>query len=216
MNTLIVFAKEPRPGAVKTRLGRALGDEAAAKLYAAFLDDTLAVCRTVDAELCVSYTPASAAGWFGALAPDAVLMPQPEGDLGTRLNAAVESAFLIGATGVVVVGSDLPQLETADLERALRAVEMNRAAVGPTRDGGYWLLGLPRPAPEVFSGVDWSTQRVLGQTLDRLAAEEFEVMRLTTRFDVDDAADLERLKAMLEKLPPERCPATRVALSLTA
>ena len=215
MQRLIVFAKQPRPGAVKTRLGRDLGDEAAAALYAAFLDDTLSVCRAVDVGLCVSYSPPSAADWFGALAPDAVLMPQPDGDLGARMNAAVESAFRIGATGVLLVGSDLPQLEVADIERAMRAVDMGRAAVGPTRDGGYWLLGLPRPAPLVLRGVDWSTSLVLGQTLDRLAAEELDVVRLTTRFDIDDSADLERLRAMLEQLPPERCPATRAALSPT-
>ena len=219
MRRLIVFAKQPRPGSVKTRLARSVGDAAAAQLYEAFLGDTLevcrAACRSADTGLCVSYSPASAADYFGGLAPDAVLLPQGEGDLGARLAAAVDTAFGLGSEGVVVVGSDLPHLEQEDLARALRAVDMGRAALGPSRDGGFWLLALPRPAPQVFAGVDWSTERVLSQTLDRLEREEFEVMRLATRFDVDEAKDLARLRALLEKLPPERCPRTREALAAT-
>lgn len=210
---LILIGKRPDSGAVKTRLARSVGDAAATRLYGAFLGDTLEVCRGADARLCISYTPASAAAYFSELAPEAVLLPQPDGDLGVRLAAAVETVFSLGAEGVVLVGSDLPQLELADLERALRAVRMGRAALGPSRDGGYWLLGLPRSVPAVFEGLDWSTDRVLGQTLDRLERAELEVVRLATRFDVDVGRDLERLRLLLEKLPPERCRRTREALA---
>lgn len=213
MQRLIVFAKEPRPGAVKTRLARTLGDEPAARLYDAFLHDTLDVCRAADLGLCVAFTPTHATAWFGELAPDAVLMPQPEGDLGERLEAAVEAGFRLGSEGVLVTGSDLPHMEPADLERARRAVSMGRAALGPTSDGGFWLVGLPRAVPGLFDRIPWSTERVLGRMLDHLEREGLEIVRLSTTFDIDVAADLERLRAHLAALPPERCPHTRAALA---
>ena len=216
MPRLIVFAKEPRPGSVKTRLARSVGEQVAADLYEAFLSDTLAnceeACRAAGAGLCISFSPARAAGYFGELAPRALLLPQPEGDLGTRLGAAVETVLGLGSNGAVLVGSDLPQLEPRDLEHALRTVSEGRAALGPSRDGGYWLLGLPRSAPSVFEGVEWSTERVLAQTRERLEGEGLDVVDLPTHFDVDDGGDLEHLRAVLANLPTERCPHTRAAL----
>jgi len=215
---LIVLAKEPRPGLVKTRLAKGLGDLVAARLFEAFLLDTLEVCRAAcrasGASLCVSYSPASAADYFQELAPDALLMPQPDGDLGARLAAAVEFVWDRGADGAVLVGSDLPHLEQADLQLALDALASAGAVLGPSCDGGYWLLGLSRPAPGVFEAIDWSTARVLEQTRERLEREGFEVVELPTLFDIDDAADLERLRAVLEHASPERCPRTRSVLSV--
>lgn len=216
MPHLIVLAKEPRPGTVKTRLARSVGDGVAARLYEAFLADTLSACeeacRIAGARLCISFSPASAADYFGELAPHAVLLPQPDGDLGARLGAAAETVLGLGAQGVVLVGSDLPYLDSADLVHALRTVSEGRAIVGPSMDGGYWLLGLPRAAPAVFEGIEWSSEHVLGQTLERLEDEDFELVQLATHFDVDDETDIERLRALLGELPLERCPRTRAAL----
>src|SRR5688500_16073263 len=107
--SLIVFAKEPAAGAVKTRLARELGELDAARLYAAFLEDTLAHCRGVrEVELEIAFTPASARDVFGAFAKGARVAPQVEGDLGRRMDAAFESAFLRGAGHVVIAGSDAP------------------------------------------------------------------------------------------------------------
>lgn len=205
----MVFAKEPVAGKVKTRLARTLGAERAAELYAAFLEDTLRTARSVaSAERCLSYAPASASGRFAALDPEATLLPQPEGDLGARLASAFERAFALGHTRCVALGSDAPHLAPRVLEELFDALATSPIAVLPTDDGGYAAIGLDAPRPELFERIDWSTPRVLAQTLERARRIGLEVRSLPATFDVDGPADLDRLRELLAKEGPVRCPAT--------
>lgn len=212
--TLIVFAKEPAAGAVKTRLSRELGERKAAQLYAAFLEDTLAHCRAVrGVELEIAFTPASALDVFAAFAKGARITPQIDGDLGRRMDAAFESAFQRGARQVVIAGSDSPHVGERVIEGAFDALERGPLVLGPCDDGGYFLIGLARREPRLFADVPWSTSAVLETTL-RLARElGIDAELLEAQFDVDEPADLARLRALIAAQGPSNCPHTALALA---
>lgn len=216
---LMVFGKRPRPGRVKTRLAPALGERAAAALYAAFLDDVLARCRAAGEEpelwLPAPGAPEADDGPSDrGKGPDArdggeadrplprrrgvAVRRQPDGGLGERLRAAFGAAFREGARRAVVVGSDHPTLPPSHLRRAFGALGDAGACVGPTMDGGYWGVGLradvwPR-ASRLFESVPWSTPEVLDTTVARAEEAEVELRRLDGWYDVDDPSDLPRLR----------------------
>ena len=110
------------------------------------------------------------ADWLG---PDLACLPQARGDLGARLESAFAAAFADGATAVLAMGTDCPGLTTDRLRAALAALAASDLVLGPATDGGYYLIGLARPAPELFAGVPWGTERVLAATLAR-AGEHFD------------------------------------------
>ncbi|MCY2961614.1 MAG: TIGR04282 family arsenosugar biosynthesis glycosyltransferase [Planctomycetota bacterium] len=212
---LIVMAKAPLPGLAKTRLQRETGLslEDVARLADAFVRDTLAVCAAVDdARTLVCHAPPESAEWFRAVAPAAVLAPQVEGDLGQRMRAAFEVAFAGGATRAVMIGTDAPHLAASTLRTAFEALERADCVLGPAEDGGYVLIGLRRPCPGLLTDIAWSTDRVLEQTLERARDSGVRCEILPASFDVDGAADLERLARLLDA-EPERCPETARVLA---
>lgn len=190
---ILVFVRAPELGRVKTRLAAELGDAAALAVYRRLAEHTvrevLAVVPREDVR--IHYTPAGSEAavrrWLGS-GPS--YLPQTAGDLGERLEAAFSDAFAAGYGRVVVVGSDLPGLSAALLERALEALHGADAVLGPARDGGYWLLGLRRKLPEVFRGIPWSTSETCQRTLERLRTAGAEPVLLPEMTDVDTAADL--------------------------
>lgn len=191
---LLVFVRAPRRGEVKTRLAAGIGDDAALEAYRRLAEHTLAAAAPLAGDgvrLRVHHAPADAGGevraWLGG-AP--AYLPQAEGDLGARMEAAFGSAFREGAERVVIVGSDLPALSTALLRRAFAALDGSDAVVGPARDGGYYLLGLRRPIDGLFGGIRWSTPQVLSATLGRLRAAGAEPVLLEELADVDTVEDL--------------------------
>lgn len=195
-DVLIVFAKAPRPGQVKTRLARTLGDVPAAELYRRLAEATL--CRTapVAAEYrrVVAFAPADARDEMAAWLPGETLAPQHGEGLGERMAAAFGDAFDAGARRVVLVGSDVPGLQRGHVVQAFAALDGHELALGPARDGGYYLIGLRAPQPGLFADVPWSTPAVLGLTLERAARLSLRVRLLATLRDVDtpeDAGDLE-------------------------
>jgi rSAM/selenodomain-associated transferase 1 len=209
---LIVLAKQPVAGRVKTRLARVLGDQVAADLQAAFLADTLRhAARVRDARRLVCFAPAEARAWFADLDPHAELAAQVEGDLGARLAAAFAHAFAAGATAALAVGSDAPQQDEGVLERAFAELVPGRVVLRPSDDGGYTLVGLSAPAPRLFEGIPWSTPGVLASSARRARALGLEVVLLEPGYDVDEAADLARLAAEIAAGRAD-CPATRAAL----
>ena len=209
---LVVLAKRPVAGQVKTRLARTLGDAAAAELQAAFLADTLRhAARVRDARRLLAVAPRGSAGWFAELDPGAEVVEQVEGDLGARLAAAFAEAFARGAARVVAVGSDAPQQDAEVLERAFAALAPGRVVLRPSDDGGYTLVGLAAPAPRLFERVPWSTPEVLQATERRARALGLEVARLEPGFDVDEERDLARLAGEIDAGRAD-CPATRAAL----
>jgi uncharacterized protein len=198
---LCIMAKAPEPGQVKTRLCPPLSFDEAAALYRCFLMDKIAQVRDVPAaEPVLAYVPEGAAGLFEALAPGFTLLPQQGGDLTSRLVSVLERLFEAGYDAAIVTDSDTPTLPTGLLERAvtLLASGEHDLVMGPSEDGGYYLIGLRRVHRELFEAMPWSTSVVLEETLRRARALGLSAACLAGWYDVDTGADLERLVAELE------------------
>ncbi len=194
--SLVVFAKVPEPGRVKTRLTPPLTPADAADLYAAFLGDALAgfVGLGVDVRL---YLPASGAAMPAGLVPPGVTLCVQRGDgLGARMDAALNETLASGAGQAVVIGTDHPTLPLAHVSAAFDALaEPGTVAVGPTEDGGFYLLGLDRPRPALFDGMTYSHASVCAETCARAEADGARLHVLPAWVDVDDAPSLARLVA---------------------
>lgn len=211
-DVLIVFARCPEPGRVKTRLARAVGDAAAAGLYAAFVTDLRA--RFAAAPFAVLWAVAPPDTGFAArfAIPPGETFAQQGNDLGARMHAAFAQVRDAGFARCVLVGSDLPQLALASVERAFAALDDADLVLGPARDGGYWLIAARRP-PDVFDGIAWGTRDVLAATRARAAEQRATVALLDEDFDVDDADDLTRLEQLLQdERTSAAMPATTAAL----
>jgi uncharacterized protein len=195
---LAVMAKAPRPGLVKTRLCPPLSPDEAAALARAFLLDVIGQVRSLAAaRRAIVYAPVDALPMFQALAPDFALMAQRGEDLGARLFHAFEDLLAEGAPGAIVIGSDVPTLPSAVLATALEHLAGADLVLGPSEDGGYYLIGLREPRPALFGDMVWSTAGVFEETMRRARALGLDIAVLPQWFDVDTAADLERLEASL-------------------
>lgn len=198
MTPILVFARAPIPGRTKTRLISALGPDGAADLHRALLRHMLTSAAAAATGPVVLWgTGDDPFGDLPALAREfgAELRNQPEGDLGTRMRAALAAA-LAGADGALVVGSDCPWIDADALRSA--AVELSRhdAVLGPAEDGGYVLLGARRAEPVLFADMPWGTEQVLGITRERLASLGWRWFELEERGDVDRPEDLSALRAL--------------------
>jgi uncharacterized protein len=158
---LVVIAKEPVPGAVKTRLAPLVGDDGAARVAAAMLADTVAVMTQVEAEPWVCFAPPDARGRMARLAPGCGLLAQVQGDLGDRLAACFATLLGGGAERVVIVAADTPQVPRATYEAAFALLDQAEVVLGPAEDGGYYLVGAKAALPELFVGVPMGTEVVL-------------------------------------------------------
>jgi rSAM/selenodomain-associated transferase 1 len=192
------MATAPIAGAVKTRLCPPLRPEEAAELARCFLEDRVEQLGAVPAgERLVAFTPPEQAGAVRALVPRGVrLVPQRGADLGARMSGLLEDLLTEGYAGALVVGTDTPTLPTAYLAEAATALRAAAADVvlGPSEDGGYYLIGLTAPAPDLFVDMAWSTATVYEETLSRARAGGRRIAILPTWFDVDRIADLARLR----------------------
>jgi hypothetical protein len=187
----LVFVRAPEPGRVKTRLAATLGAEGALRVYRRLAEQTVREARALGGELRIHFTPADREAQVRAwLGEGALYLPQADGDLGARMEAAFAAAFDAGARRVVIIGSDLPDLSAALLRRAFDALDEHPAVLGPAHDGGYYLLGLGAPLPAVFRDMPWSTDAVLPLTLARLRAAGIEPALLPPLRDVDEVHDL--------------------------
>jgi rSAM/selenodomain-associated transferase 1 len=196
-STLCVFAKEPVPGRVKTRLARFLGPRNAALLARAFLLDTIHRLRPFPGDLWVAYAPADAGPAFQELlagCPEApFLMPQPEGDLGRRLEGVIGRLRSRGYERVLLLGADSPTLPWPALLALHDLLADHDYALGPAEDGGFWGLGARSWAPDLLAGVPWSDPDTVAVTLARLEAAG-SVALAPTWYDVDEPRDLLRLR----------------------
>jgi rSAM/selenodomain-associated transferase 1 len=201
---LAVMAKAPRVGAVKTRLCPPLRAPEAADLARCFLLDAVDRVRSVaGTQPVMAYAPAEARAQFEDVAPGFTLVPQRGRDLGERQHHLVEDVLALGLEAALVIGADSPTLPREYLDEAVGLVMAPDVDVvlGPTEDGGYYLIGLRAPIPALFENVPWSTPAVLARTLERAQRLGLRVACLATWFDVDTGADLERLRAELEGTP---------------
>lgn len=192
-DVLLVFVKAPRPGAVKTRLAAAVGGEAAAAVYRALAEQVVRATEPCGAyERVFLFDPPGGGPELEAWLGPVPLRPQASGDLGERMAAAFAQAFAEGARRAAVIGTDAADLSRAIVEEALQGLAEHDLVVGPARDGGYYLLALDRPRPELFADVAWSTPAVLETTLARAAALGLRVRQLPPLTDVDTLDDLRR------------------------
>jgi rSAM/selenodomain-associated transferase 1 len=199
--TLGLFAKEPRPGQVKTRLAAATSPEWACQFAEACLFDVVGRLAHVEARRVLAYAPRTAAPYFAQAVGDRfTLAPQGDGDLGQRMAAFFTQQFRAGAEAVVLLGTDSPTVPLEFIERAFRELESVDVVLGPATDGGYYLLGCARRLPPVFDGVAWSTSDVLGQTIARLSEQEWPLAVLPPWYDVDTLDDWRMLRGHLEAL----------------
>jgi len=193
---IIIFAKAPVPGKVKTRLIPALGEIGAARLAHKMLLDTVAEAFKANLgipELSADPHPLDAA-WEGFLPAQHMRMTaQGEGDLGARLARAAKRSALLGENALLI-GSDCPALDAQRLRAAAAALADHDAVLHPTEDGGYALLGLRRFDPGLFEGIAWSTDRVAAETIARIEALGWSVCVSETLRDVDEPGDLPSLR----------------------
>ena len=198
----VLFAKKPTPGAVKTRLQSHLRAYDAARLYEALLLDCATVLHATQAALkVVAFAPAHAEdALYSLLAPIGTFeyVPQPKGDLGQRMEGLMQWAFARGAERVVLVGSDSPSLPAAYIDEGLVLLREKEVVLGPSTDGGYYLVGRRNGESRIFQDVAWSTGMVLEQTLTRLGTQTLGL--LPPWYDVDTPADAGFLKVHLEAL----------------
>lgn len=209
-SALLVFAKEPAPGRVKTRLTPALNAADAAHLYEAFLEDQVA--RYARLPVDVRLYESGRVGDVVAI-PDAVAHFAQRGrGLGERMLNAFADSFRAGYERLVIVGSDHPTLPTAFIELAFEMLEAPRSVViGPAEDGGFYLLGMNDLRPALFSGMTYGHPGVLEETLERIGATGASLTLLPTWYDVDTPESLRRLVDELN-VDPSSAPRTFVAL----
>ncbi|MCH8949219.1 MAG: TIGR04282 family arsenosugar biosynthesis glycosyltransferase [Chloroflexi bacterium] len=197
---VIVMARAPRLGEGKTRLRPALSDEACLRLQQAFLNDAVQVALEADlGPVYLAVTPASAAGWATAeFAGRAIIVPQEGNGLGERMLAALQRVESAGHAPLVMIGTDAPLLQPSHLRAAVRELDTLDLCLGPSADGGYYLLACRTPQPRLFEGVDWGTSAVLASTLRHAKAAGLRVSLLDTLYDVDTPEDLQRLRTALK------------------
>jgi uncharacterized protein len=211
MDALIVVAKRPAPGQTKTRLTPPLSAAQAAQLYECFLRDTLDLMRGVpDVQRSIAFLPVETRDYFAHLAPDFDLILQAGDDLGTRLDHALTHYLTRGCDHAVIMNSDGPTLPIGYVRQAFTELAAGAEVVlGPTADGGYYLIGLSRPAPRLLREVRMSTSRVLVDTLALAREDNLRVTLLPAWYDVDDAVSLSRLFAELNTAAASVAPHTR-------
>ena len=190
------MARWPAPGRCKRRLAQELGAARAAQIQARLTVHTLAAARDarqgygLELVLAVEGLGGLAASrWGQALGADRTVL-QGRGALGLRMQRQFQRAAREGASKVVLIGSDLPELEASDLSAAFTSLGHCQGVLGPALDGGYWLIGLRRPVPELLAGIAWGSEQVLEQTLAAMARRGLEPELLTRRGDLDWARDL--------------------------
>lgn len=208
---LAVMTKAPRAGRVKTRLSPPLTPEEAAALNGCFLRDTAAAITAAVTEGGARgigvYTPVGDEdAWAEILPPHFELAPQRSGAFGERLIAAAEDLFTLGFASVCLIDSDSPTVPEQAYARAVKALAQSgdRVVLGPSDDGGYYLIGLKKMHRRLFEEIDWSTERVAEQTIERAKDIGLPVEMLPPWYDVDDRATLRRL--CTELLEPQGAP----------
>ncbi|MFQ5664263.1 MAG: TIGR04282 family arsenosugar biosynthesis glycosyltransferase [Terriglobia bacterium] len=214
---LVIFARQPQPGRVKTRLVPPLTPEQALGLHIACVESTahLVAALSPSVDKWLYLTPRRHAAARRTLQTRRLprtlrLRTQRGHDLGARLQGAFRELLAEGYRQVLIIGSDSPTLTPQRLRDAFAALRRADAVIGPARDGGYYLIGLraaPGGAPEMFRGIDWGTRRTFRQTRARLREAGCRVRVLPVGYDVDTAADLRRLgRALRRSCQPHLAP----------
>ncbi len=195
--TVKIFVKNPERGAVKTRLAASVGQDRALLIYKKLLGYTRNLMLDVKAQKEV---------WYSRFVDDKdewngdhfAKKLQSGGDLGERMKHAFKESFIESPKqSVVLIGSDCAELTSEILEQAFKKLRENDLVIGPAEDGGYYLIGMSKYIPGIFDGIDWSTENVITQTLDKAKQENADFSLLVELNDVDTVEDWERVKERL-------------------
>lgn len=199
----MIFVKYPTRGTVKTRLAKTIGNADATLLYKEFVDTIINRTESKDVTRVVFYTPYNKRydimQWLGK---DFIFYPQRGKDLGKRLRNAFALVFNKGAKNAIVIGTDSPLIDQDLIRKALDKLKQCHCVIGPSRDGGYYLLGLSCFCEEIFKGIQWSSASVFEQTLNCIKRAGLAVDILPAGFDVDTKEDLLFLKEELQRRTP--------------
>ena len=202
LRRLILFARFPVAGKVKTRLIPALGAEGAAALHRRLVLRTLrtahALCQARGVELEIRFTGSSADAMRHWLGDRWLCRSQGEGDLGQRLERAFADGFQEGSEASVIIGSDCPALTPGAVGSAFDSLQANPVVFGPAKDGGYYLIGLTRATPALFRGIAWGTGAVLTQSIAILARDHSRPALLEPLDDIDRPEDLLKWNRIVE------------------
>lgn len=184
---IIVFVKNPELGKVKTRLGASVGDKRALEIYMLLLEHTRNVLKSVDVARFTYYS--EYVDDLDQWSNDIFTKSLQEGiDLGNRMCNAFEEVFQ-KCNKVIIIGSDCAQLKPDHIKSAIEALESNNVVIGPSLDGGYYLLGMDNFYPTLFQNIEWSTDSVLNKTLEIAKSKEFKVNQLEPLSDIDFIED---------------------------
>lgn len=190
---LIIFAKVPKPGQVKTRLQPELSPDASSQIYLAFILDTLAATASLKGVKCILGCDATRRDpFFKQLAEryDLSLIDQAGENLGARMRNAIAEAYRLGFGQAVIIGTDIPTLPVGYIQEAFKLLKNCPLVLGPSADGGYYLIGCSGSVPPIFDGIAWGTEQVLTQTLQRITENKINAMLLPFWYDVDTVQDL--------------------------
>ncbi len=204
---LIIMTRFPCEGKNKTRLIPALGTAGATALHERLAKHTVRTAKNFLAIHPVAQlevhldggTPEAGRAWLGEIE----CIAQTSGDLGQRMEAAAAGAFAHGAQRVVIIGTDCPSLEETTIAQAFDRLHVSDVVLGPAEDGGYYLIGMQQLWPELFTGIDWGSSRVLAQTLHAAKVAQLDVAQLAFLEDVDTPADLPAAFARLDLSSPQ-------------
>lgn len=195
-NCVLFFVKYPAVGRVKTRLAKQLGRKAASDLYKNFVNDILAMLNNLSVSLKIFFDPPDTKKqiqqWLGEKYSYA---PQTGQGLGQRMKNAFLQAFSEGFKSVIIIGSDSPDLPADFINRALSVLNTHDVVIGPSSDGGYYLIGFVRDTflPEVFEEISWGSDSVFEQTINILKQHKQKLYLLPQWYDVDTSEDLKSL-----------------------
>jgi uncharacterized protein len=197
---ILVMARVPVVGTVKSRLAARIGAAPACNLYAAMIADLSFRLGSEPRHVTWVWTPAGLPIPF--VGQDVAHAVQGDGDLGQRMHQAISERWRVGKRPVLVLGADVPHVEVEWLrqgaELLLRGVDV---VLGPAEDGGYWSIGMREPRPGLFTGIAWGTSGVLVATLARARELALTVAELPGTFDLDEWADIERVRPLVTATP---------------
>ncbi len=191
---VLVFLRAPEKGRVKTRLAREIGDEKTLALYKKLVQKTLAAVEKSGMDYRICFFPADKKAmvqdWLG---PDHLYMPQQGDDLGQRMGNALSRVFGRGAQKALLVGTDIPDISANKFLLAQNLLRQNDAVIGPSFDGGYWLIGFRRDGfdPGLFRQVEWGTDSVFSSTIEKCKLAGLSTGILPTLRDIDTLEDLQ-------------------------
>jgi rSAM/selenodomain-associated transferase 1 len=212
-NNILLFIKYPKNGGVKTRLAKSIGDAAAVSLYKCFVEDILSSLQGLNAHIWICYYPENAkddmAVWLGS---SYYYVLQKGGNLGKRMQHCFKSSFDKGFEKTIVLASDIPEISENIINNAFKSLEYKDAVIGPSYDGGYYLMGFNKKSytTEVFDEISWSTNLVYEETLRKIEEYNLRYSVLDKINDMDTIEDIRKFSSGNRKdfsrgLKTERC-----------